>query len=198
MYEVEIAEGRWTEGGAHRFDYAPVSRHRSYHAAKMACERAIMAAHGGSYYAAGQSDTRARITGTGKDGEQVSKWDALKNEYTYTHTGKPRVLRTMCGDEAQARAYVREVLKGYRGPIYCVLDHVSASGMMRVITPYKITGTDRTWLARSVATILDMPYDDRHEGVRVGGCGMDMGFHLVSSLCRSLYDDDYRYRQAWL
>ena len=34
--------------------------------------------------------------------------------------------------------------------------------------------------------------------VGVGGCGMDMGFHLVYTLSRELFDDGYYVKHEWL
>jgi hypothetical protein len=35
-------------------------------------------------------------------------------------------------------------------------------------------------------------------GLVVGGCGMDMGFHAVYTLSRILYNDGYALKQRWL
>jgi hypothetical protein len=40
-------------------------------------------------------------------------------------------------------------------------------------------------------------FGDRN-GIRVGGCGMDMGFHLVYTLSRALFDDGYYVKHEWL
>lgn len=76
--------------------------------------------------------------------------------------------------------------------VACVLTHRSASGMSRSIkvlapSPDGI-GEDVSW---AVARAVGLPFDDRRGGVKVGGCGMDMGFHLVYSLSRALYPDGH-------
>ena len=78
-----------------------------------------------------------------------------------------------------------------------ILRHVSRSGMMRrisVIAVDKENGrhaiSDYTW---NVARILGCSIDrDSYDGgMRVNGCGMDMGFHAVYSLSRALYPDGF-------
>jgi hypothetical protein len=47
----------------------------------------------------------------------------------------------------------------------------------------------RYWLSYRVAAILGETM--AHDAVRVGGAGMDMGFHLVYSLSSRLYPDGF-------
>lgn len=88
--------------------------------------------------------------------------------------------------------------------IYCVLAHVSTSGMRRVIRFYKIvtsqeTGKQETWcLGWNIAKALEYGYNDKREGVVVNGCGMDMGFHVVYSLSDKLFADGYLLKSSWL
>jgi len=42
-----------------------------------------------------------------------------------------------------------------------------------------------------VANVLKWTYKDKTNSVGVGGCGMDMGFHLVYTLASVLYNDGY-------
>jgi hypothetical protein len=52
--------------------------------------------------------------------------------------------------------------------------------VMRDNAPRSITGY--------VAAACGFSYaDNRHQGLKVGGCGMDMGFHVVYSLGRAMY-----------
>ena len=82
--------------------------------------------------------------------------------------------------------------------LYTQLKHVSKSGMTRHIAvrflkddyPY-----DYTYLA-SIA--LGWKLSDKYDGIKVGGCGMDMGFHLIYSLSYVLYNDGYAIKQRWL
>jgi hypothetical protein len=71
--------------------------------------------------------------------------------------------------------------------VQTILRHVSRSGMSRSISPV-IGGEDVSYL---VAPAVGYSFDRRHGGVRVSGCGMDAGFHLVYSLSRALYPDGH-------
>jgi hypothetical protein len=103
--------------------------------------------------------------------------------------------------EMRAEAVVRlgklGVVPGAK--IYTCVKHVSASGMSRRISLYIVCPTTRTNdrgrkettheivdITGSVAHVLDYK---RHKdgGVVVGGCGMDMGFHVVYNLGRVLF-----------
>ena len=44
--------------------------------------------------------------------------------------------------------------------------------------------SDMSW---AVARLLGWSFDRRNDGVKVNGCGMDMGFHLVYSLSYVLF-----------
>lgn len=75
--------------------------------------------------------------------------------------------------------------------IYTFLRHVSKSGMSRDIT-LKIVdsdGTLRDITYTAALAIGEKPRDSYGRRViRVHGCGMDMGFHLVYSVSHALYD----------
>jgi hypothetical protein len=72
--------------------------------------------------------------------------------------------------------------------ILCHVEHVSRSGMARIIKFWTINPQTCTLehLSWSIACVLEKPY--RKDGVFVSGCGMDMGFHTVCSLSRALAD----------
>jgi hypothetical protein len=77
--------------------------------------------------------------------------------------------------------------------VYTVLRSVSRSGMSRQIGVVLITedGTDLhpNYL---VSTVTGIPTNRAGDGLRVGGCGMDMGFHLVYELSSVLYPAGFR------
>lgn len=68
--------------------------------------------------------------------------------------------------------------------VWTVLDGVSASGMSRNIRVLALKGGEPYHLSWSVARALGWPM--RKDAIRVQGCGMDMGFHLVDVLARTL------------
>ena len=89
--------------------------------------------------------------------------------------------------------------------VYCILRHVSASGMSRRIfclsikpAPDMPEGIDRRHMDRNVAIVLGLREKPRAEGVIIGGCGMDMGFEIVYRLGHALYGDVTAFRHQWL
>ena len=76
--------------------------------------------------------------------------------------------------------------------LYTQIKHVSRSGTQRTIQVVKINCKNKgepelLYLGYTVAEALGWKYDQEREGVKVGGCGMDMGFHIVHSLGYALY-----------
>lgn len=70
--------------------------------------------------------------------------------------------------------------------VYLVLSRVSRSGMSRVI---KCLTHDHLNISFDVARASDSPFvAGMQGGVRVSGCGMDMGLHLVDTLSYALFD----------
>jgi len=80
--------------------------------------------------------------------------------------------------------------------VYTVLDHVSKSGMsrnIRVLIPYTREDGSVDFLHPNylVAQAIGARQAKRGDGIVMGGCGMDMGFHLVSTLSRVLFPDGF-------
>ena len=99
--------------------------------------------------------------------------------------------------------------------LHTTVKHVSRSGMMRHISVRHLKATDNPERPVNVlnydyhiARVLDLPEAPNYQGVKIGGCGMDMGFHLIYSLSRSLFKDEpkgegdrdhgYWIKQEWL
>lgn len=122
----------------------------------------------------------------------------------------------------QSKADLRQLIKP-GDTVYTCLRSVSGSGMsrqisvhiplieLRSVTPkdgdkrkHKKVAVIRD-ISNYVATIIDYRQNDRNGALIVGGCGMDMGFHVVYSLARSLYpekpgqrDGGYSLKHEWL
>lgn len=75
--------------------------------------------------------------------------------------------------------------------VYTILDHVSRSGMCRHIRVQLIfceKGEPRVVHPNhAVSRVLGYSQARRGDGLVVGGCGMDMGFHIVHSLGYALF-----------
>lgn len=94
-------------------------------------------------------------------------------------------MNTKQSEKTEARKELRKYLR--KGTIvYTCLRSVSASGMSRTMDVYVIKKNQPLRLTWTVARALDYTYDRRKEAMRVSGCGMDMGFHVVHSLACAL------------
>ena len=97
----------------------------------------------------------------------------------------------------QQKAEQAEALEQLRGlfppgnTVHTILRHVSRSGMSRAISVVVTEDgepRDVSWL---VARAGLGKFDRQHDGVKIGGCGMDMGFALVYDLSRTLNPDGF-------
>jgi len=100
-------------------------------------------------------------------------------------------------ERAHAVNRLREIFPA-GSTVHTVLRHVSQSGMTRAIS---VIGTDVdgprdvSWL---VVRATSHNLDPRHEGIKVSGAGMDMGFHVVYGLSLTLHNDGYALSHRWL
>jgi hypothetical protein len=97
----------------------------------------------------------------------------------------------------EAKEKLKEVIKP-GDTLYTQLEHVTKSGMTRFIKVRKIEDNYPYDYTGLVAKALDWTYSDKYNAIKVGGCGMDMGFHLINSLSYALYNDGYAINQRWL
>jgi hypothetical protein len=107
-------------------------------------------------------------------------------------------------DKELARMRLRELFAEQGKPtVYTVLRHVSQSGMSRDISLKTVEDGQIRDITYTVAEALGekIKYKNGQGVIRVGGCGMDMGFHLVYSLSSVLYGHEerggYKLCQEW-
>lgn len=102
---------------------------------------------------------------------------------------------------------LRQLFAGDKNPtVHTILRHVSASGMTRDISLVYVKDGQLYNVTYSAALALGWPLSERsgYRAIRVGGCGMDMGFHLVYTLSSVLFrnstdsDAGYTLKQEWL
>jgi len=86
-------------------------------------------------------------------------------------------------------------LRRKRPMIYTVLRHVSSSGMFRRIDVYAIRDNKPLYLSGLVAELCHYKRDRQKQGLRVGGCGMDMGFAIVYNFAAAIFPNGFRYRK---
>lgn len=79
--------------------------------------------------------------------------------------------------------------------VFTVLRHVSSTGMSRSIDCYVFRPRrpgarecEPMYLSGLVAHAIGYPFDERRGGVKIGGCGMDMGFAIVNHLSTVLFN----------
>jgi hypothetical protein len=107
-------------------------------------------------------------------------------------------------ERERAREDLRALMAGDESPVIgTILRHCSASGMSRDISVY-YKETNITYLA-AIAMGDKVKNSKGFNAIRVTGCGMDMGFHLVYNLSITLFSPDkydhesaYRLKQRWL
>jgi hypothetical protein len=94
-------------------------------------------------------------------------------------------------DAIEAIAVLREqILPG--DTLYCVTTHVSRSGMQRSIMVIRATESKKPEcrnISWRVAKALGWRFDEARDSVKVDGCGMDLHFHTVYCLGRTLFPD---------
>lgn len=97
--------------------------------------------------------------------------------------------------KAARMEYCRTKLRGMIKPgqtVYALLRHVSSSGMSRRISLF-IVSPAKNGQPASILNIDSLVADatghtlDKNGGIRVSGCGMDMGFYIVHSLADALW-----------
>jgi hypothetical protein len=109
--------------------------------------------------------------------------------------------------EREAREHLVELFAGDDKPKVLTLNrHVSSSGMSRDISVFYVKDNQILNITYSVAKAMGCKLVERNgsRAIKVGGCGMDMGFHLVYTLSSVLYrgtiesDPGYYLNQSWL
>ena len=81
--------------------------------------------------------------------------------------------------------------------LFTIVTHVSKSGMSRNIKILDIKEGNPSYWNYYISKILG--YTLKDDGtLKVQGCGMDMGFHVVNQLSKVLFDDEYAIKQRWI
>ena len=93
-------------------------------------------------------------------------------------------------EKQEAREHLLTMLKP-GDTVETVLRHVSRSRMSRSISPCIHVGGCSIDLTYWACRLLGYSFDQRHDGVKMGGCGMDMGFALVYDMSRALFPDGF-------
>ena len=77
--------------------------------------------------------------------------------------------------------------------IYAILRKVSSSGMIRWFDFYVMRNNEPMRITWALCELLDYKYDEKQEALKIQGCGMDMGYAVVSALGYKMTDgEDYK------
>lgn len=114
------------------------------------------------------------------------------------------MTKAQIAERDEAIAKLREWIKP-GDTVYTVLDHISASGMSRAIRVVLLQTECKTINGQLIGKTVDLHPNYsvgkalglRHwkrngreqDALVVGGCGMDMGYHIVYSLSRTLFPE---------
>ena len=82
-----------------------------------------------------------------------------------------------------------------RPTIYTTLEHVSNSGMFRIMGVHAIKNNKPLCLNSLVEKLTGYKRDRHKEGLRVSGCGMNMGFAVVYSFSSAAFPTGFKYRK---
>ena len=113
-------------------------------------------------------------------------------------------------EKISEREHSRERLAAILNPgdtVYTMVRSVSASGMSRTMSLYYVKANRLVNITYYAAHALEWPLREVNGSrvIRVGGTGMDMGFHTVYTLSRVLFgatlaagDAGYALKQEWI
>jgi len=94
-------------------------------------------------------------------------------------------------EKAKALEYLYECLRP-GDTVYTILRHISRSGMSRSISALVILKDGTPYdISHLVSRAGLGTFDRNNDGVKVGGCGMDMGFNLVYNLSYVMFPDGF-------
>jgi len=121
-------------------------------------------------------------------------------------------------EKEELKGMIEEVLTYSTPTIYTTTRHISKSGMSRSISVFLVLNRNYVDTQANNPQIVNIDYyvekicerkrDRKNGGVKIGGCGMDMGFALVDDLLTSMKDylgDEFihgrwqsKIRQTWM
>jgi hypothetical protein len=81
--------------------------------------------------------------------------------------------------------------------VYTVLRSVTRSGMNREISVHCVSEDHILWLSGMVGEVIGLKRGKK-EGLKIGGCGMDMGFEIAYRLSEALYGNGYALKHSWV
>jgi hypothetical protein len=102
-----------------------------------------------------------------------------------------RIIETAkTSEKERAKAELKKLFAGSGYQAYTMLRHVSSSGMFRRISVYVIEDNQPLCIDYLIGKLGNYKRDKENEGLRVSGCGMDMGFAVVYDTSGEVFDDE--------
>ena len=121
----------------------------------------------------------------------IEKQSSRVYDYTWNPGDRYEIMTAKAGKIAvaeQAKNDLRQLLQP-GSTVYTNIHHVSKSGMSRNMTLHIVSNGEIQNITYWAALALNKPlFDDE---LKVSGCGMDMGFHIVYCLSRALFPDGF-------
>jgi hypothetical protein len=118
---------------------------------------------------------------------------------------KERLIMTKKEVKQQIKKEAIDILKSIikkDDVLYTQLNHISQSGMMRHISIKYIKDNKPMDITGYIAEANDWKEAKNrfggYNGIKVGGCGMDMGFHVIYNISKTLFNDGYAIKHQWL
>jgi len=99
-------------------------------------------------------------------------------------------MRVSKQEKQEALDHLRNVVKA-GSTVHTILRHCSRSGMSRAISLVVIDGDESYQIDGWASKVTGYPRNQKHDGLTIGGCGMDMGFQLVYQLSHYLFPDGF-------
>ena len=100
------------------------------------------------------------------------------------------IYKNLSSYEADTIKWIRKT----RPKIYTLINHVSQSGMLRIIDVFALRNNNKIWLSPLIEKMTSYNRDNTRDGLRVGGCGMDMGFAVVYAFSKACFPTGFKYR----
>jgi len=82
--------------------------------------------------------------------------------------------------------------------LFTRVESVARSGMSRTISVYAIRESEPLNISHIIAPLAGGSYVPDLRAVRIGGCGMDMGFALICNLSYALFGNERGIKQEWM
>ncbi len=124
--------------------------------------------------------------------------EVIRTDSPEVFTGATRISPKAEGERRylkQTRARLLAMLAP-NDRVYTCLRNVSSSGMSRRISVHIITATDASEgkpyirdISHLVADLTGFRLAKHGDGLQIGGCGMDMGFHVVYQLGQAMWPE---------